>query len=305
MSDHRNEEVPEDLKHENVGLKTSGVDAAVPTQDEPMNISHEGPQAATEPPSQPVPELVPQEPPSDPPSSGTATVMGDITEKQGSVLHKEDETESPSKTEDYFGAERAPQEADSTPPPSLSVSLPVTPGQSGETSHDPSPPENASTWETPFQVLTGVIKQFSPQASRPPTSDPATTRPVSVPNFPSRPEGQQIDPQGTATHLLERTLPTVEDHSNAGASNRMANPPSSHSPFGSQSSIPEIFARESILGHTRAKTAGNTPAQSPGVESPSVRSPPGSTLKLAAGSEDGRPGSAIQYSSHHEQDVVE
>ena len=169
-----------------------------------------------------------------------------------------------------------------SPQPSVIISRPATPIKDLDETQV-QPPQEPST---PFNSLGLLNNASSPQASRPPTSDPATTRPVSVPGFSS----SHVD----ALQLLEHV--TSHTYISPGHVARSVHPPmirghSSQSPSRSQSAISEVLAG----GETRTALihpSVETPSPSPGLQSPTVQSPL-SAKKSGTETNDGRPSSRV------------
>ncbi|KAG8527926.1 uncharacterized protein KY384_006842 [Bacidia gigantensis] len=167
--------------------------------------------------------------------------------------------------------------------------------------------EGSATPNVPLQDSPGhpltIWKHPSPKSGRPPTSDPYTVRPVSVPNFPTATGTTQVEGQDNAVRYPDQTLASLGPRPQPPPPpTRMGRTRSSHSPQWSHSSMRESPSKETVPNHNGARTVGNTPAQSPGVQSPTVRSPPASRIR-APDSDDGRPGSSVLHASHLQEPI--
>ena len=153
--------------------------------------------------------------------------------------------------------------------------------------------------DSPGQPLT-TWKRTSPRTIKPPTSDPTTNRPPSVPNSFGSSVNRRRDSQDYSLRHPDQTFASLGPRQHPPPPpTRLARTRSSHSPNWSvTSSSNESFTKD--FGHnlSGARTVGNTPAQSPGLYSPSPKSPILSSRKRAPDSDDGRPSSQILQASH-------
>ena len=161
-----------------------------------------------------------------------------------------------------------------------------------------SPKINAVSQDSPGQPLT-TWKRTSPHTVKPPTSDPTTLRPTSVPNFSSTSLDRQRDAQDRFPRYPDQSFASLGPrHNPPPPPTRIGRTRSSHSPSWSVASSQEFPSRDFGYTQSGAKTVGNTPAQSPGLYSPSPKSPILSSRKRAPDSDDGRPPSQILHASH-------
>lgn len=188
---------------------------------------------------------------------------------------------------DYFGATAW----DGNAAEFMRTPLPATPGVASEQSL--SPPEVNHTAQGTFGEPLAIWKPTSPQTVKAPTSDPRTIRPTSVPDFASASlsHSRQFGdpppryPDQSFASLGPRPTP-------APPPSRIARTRSSHSPNWSMSSNSDSTARDPGRNHSGARTVGHTPAQSPGLYSPS------SVMRRAPESDDGRPSSQVLHVAH-------
>ena len=139
-------------------------------------------------------------------------------------------------------------------------------------------------------------KDTSPHISAPPTSHPATTRPVSVPNFPTNVLTMHQGGDSHGSQHPDRTFEALQyPQYPPPRPSRMPRTRSSHSSGFSHtgSSYNEHIAKDTAHNHGGSRTVGNTPTQSPGLYSPSVpsRNKPPNT-------DDGRSSSQILHVAH-------
>ena len=174
------------------------------------------------------------------------------------------------------GVVRSP---DTAPQRAVVLPRPTTPINAIDETQVP-PPLKPSTPSYSLGLLSNPI---SPQASRPPTSDPTTTRPVSTPEFASG----HLD----AHQLLEDAAKSSEQSRSGHTA--LAQPTQSsmtgtsplHSPHRPAAIISPTA--QVPLSHTPIET----PTPSPGLQSPNVRSPP--VHRRGPQSDDGRPTSSV------------
>ena len=196
---------------------------------------------------------------------------------------------------DYFGfrAHPRPSEGESqrnTPP------SPGAPFEIGSATPD----LNAPIRDSPGEPLP-IWKHPSPKSARPPTSDPNTARPASAHIFPGSAIGfPQANTQDNAARSPEQAVPDPSPRSQPTDS--MPRTRSSHSAHWSQATMNEEAVKDPVSYLNGAWTEGNTPAQSPSIYSDNIRSPT-STLRRAAGSEDGRPNSTVSQPSHLQEPI--
>ena len=148
-----------------------------------------------------------------------------------------------------------------------------------------SPGQPPSTWQDP-----------NLHSHRPHTGDSAMIRPTSVPNFPSNPLTTQQIENNYGPQYPDQTFQALQSPQHPPPPpSRMPRTRSSHSSGFTHtlSTSNDRSTKDITRYHFGSRTVGNTPAQSPGLCSPSFPS-----KKKAPDSDDGRPTSHVLHIAH-------
>ena len=200
---------------------------------------------------------------------------------------------------DYFNSEAVSQYTVRSSEPSIAM----TPGISRD-ARSTSPNITTVLQDSPNQPSTNR------KHASPPPQDSAgevtTARPTSVPAFLNSSFGRSREGQDNAPRYPDQTFSTfAPPQYGPPPTTRIGRTRSSHSPNWSVASSSEHPADNLERNHSGSKTVGGTPAQSPGVYTPSPRSPILSSRKRAPDSDDGRPSSQILQHTTHSQPPIE
>ena len=232
-----------------------------------------------------------------PPSKELLGRLGTSSMDQNPYIPRGNDDERPkgsaSSVGDYFYPVALTHHVENSSPAPMPASLGISTEENLA-----SPNINAFSQDSPGEPLT-TWKHISPHTVQPPTSDPATLRPTSVPNLPSTSPHRQGDAHDNIPRYPDQTFACLGPRQNPPPlPTRISRTRSSHSPSWSVSASHDFSTKDFGYTQSGAKTVGNTPAQSPGLYSPSPKSPILLSRKRAPDSDDGRPSSQILHASH-------